>query len=78
MGKERWCGMYDQELRDFERKAGFIDRHSDLYRSDPDFKSIVDRTIYLTADQRHASEAVVGGLFGATGYGTGHFSVWDS
>ena len=62
--------MYDQELRDFERKAGFIDRHSELYRNDPDFKSIVDRTVYLTADQRHASEAAVGGLYGATGYGT--------
>lgn len=78
MGKERRSRMYDQELRDFERKAGFIDRHSELYRGDADFKSMVDRTIYLTADQRHASEAEVGRLFGATGYGTGHFSVWES
>ncbi len=61
--------MNNQELRDAERKAGFIDRNSDLYRSDPTFKSMVDRTIYLTADERHASEAEVGRLFGSAGFG---------
>jgi hypothetical protein len=60
--------MYDQELRDFERKAGFIDRHSELYRGDPDFRRMVDFTVYLTPDQRHESEAEVGRLHGNRAY----------
>ncbi len=62
--------MFNQEMKDFERKAGFIDKHSDLYQGDPDFRRMVDFTVYLTADQRHESEAAVGRLFGAVGYGT--------
>lgn len=61
--------MNNQELRDAERKAGFIDRNGDLYATDPTFKSIVDRTIYLTPDERHASEAAVGRLYGSAGFG---------
>lgn len=62
------CNMYDQELRGFERKATFIERHAELYRDDADFRRMVDDTVYLTADQRHASEAEVGRLYGNRAY----------
>ena len=72
--------MNNQELRDAERKAGFIDRNSALYAVDPIFKDFVDRTIYITADQRHASDAEVGRLFGMNTHirhflGASHFET---
>ncbi len=60
--------MYDQDLKDFERKAGFIDRNAELYRNDNEFKSMVDRTVYLTPNQRHESEAEIGRLYGNRAY----------
>ena len=39
-----------------ERRANQIVRHADLYGNDPDFRKMVDNTVYLTQEQKEKSE----------------------
>lgn len=56
--------MNNRELRDAERKAGFIDRNAGLYGTDPDFKRMVDQTVYLSQDEIQKSQTAVVTKFG--------------
>jgi hypothetical protein len=51
----------NQETKDFNRKAAFIEKHGTLYLTDPIWRQMVDNTVYLTDDQIHESMAAVGG-----------------
>ena len=44
---------------EMERRANFICRNSYLYGSDSDFKNMADNTVYLTPEQKRASEQYV-------------------
>lgn len=52
--------MNNQERIDGNRKAAFIEKFADDYDRNPNFKWMVDNTIYLTQDQIHESMRVVG------------------
>lgn len=52
-----------------ERRANQIVRNADIYSYDDDFRRMVDNTVYLTGEQKVASERVVGRAYGSIGYG---------
>ena len=53
----------NQERTDALRKAAFIDKNSDMYRRCPIFRSMVDNTVYLTAEEIHESMRAAGYRF---------------
>ena len=53
----------NQETKDFNRKAAFIEKHGTLYLTDPIWRQMVDNTVYLTPDQIHESERIIGGQY---------------
>lgn len=57
--------MLDQEMRDWNRKAGFIERNAELYQTDPEFRKMVDGTVYLTENDINLSQSET-----VTKYGT--------
>jgi hypothetical protein len=42
-----------------ERRANQIVRNADLYASDPDYRMMVDNTVYLTSEEKEKSQVIV-------------------
>jgi hypothetical protein len=61
--------LLKQVLRDAERKGSFIEKHSELYQTDPRFRRMVNHTIYLTYLQKNDSITVVEDFYGMTAQG---------
>jgi hypothetical protein len=49
-----------------ERRANQICRHADIYGSDPDFKKMVDNTVYLSQEQKEKSILAVDSMYDVT------------
>ena len=52
---------FQQERYDASRKAAFIEKFADQYQRSPEYKWIVDNTVYLRENEIHESQRVVGG-----------------
>ena len=50
----------NQERYDASRKAAFIEKFSDEYDRSPNFKFMVDNTVYITDAERQESMALTG------------------
>jgi hypothetical protein len=47
-----------------ERRSNQIVKHADIYGSDPNFKMMVDNTVYLSQEQREKSALYVDDVYG--------------
>lgn len=47
-----------------ERRANQIMRHADVYDRDPNFKMMVDKTVYLSQEEREKSVLYVDDVYG--------------
>lgn len=53
--------LHLQARIDAGRKAAWIEKHAETYQRSPEYRFIVDNTVYLTDDQLHESMRAVGG-----------------
>lgn len=47
-----------------ERRANFIMKHAETYGNDPDYRTMVDRTVFLTPEQKEKSQLEVDRVYG--------------
>ena len=59
--------LSNQARTDAERKSHFILKHAEQYDSDIIFRSIVNRTVYLTTEETEASMKIIGGRYNKAG-----------
>jgi hypothetical protein len=57
----------NQQHRDANRKAHFIDTHVFQYVTDAVFKAMVDGTVYFTSAEQEASQRIIGGVYAKNG-----------
>lgn len=51
-------------MSEFDRRTAQILRHEETYRNSPLFKQMVDQTVYLTPEQKEASQLEVDRVYG--------------